>query len=104
MKHLKVLACWYEEYVFPCLAKFLDVSTLNSVQSTLHSIPLMVLKTPGRNLCIISFGVNTTFRMSRNTLYINWVKVVEISQIEVSFICLSGVLSRRDMVLIVSLF
>ena len=90
--------------MFPCLAKFLVVSTLNSVQSTVHRIPLMVLKISGRNLCIISFEGNITFRMSRNTLYINWVKVVKISLIQVSFICLSGVLSRRAVVLIGSLF
>lgn len=65
--------------MFPCLAKFLEHSTLNSVQSTTHLIFFMVLKTLGRNLlrCALSGKINSC--MSLNVTYISWMNVVKIS-------------------------
>ena len=56
--------------MFPCLAKFLEHSTLNSVQSTTHLIFFMALKTLGRNLlrCALSGKINSC--MSLNVTYI----------------------------------
>ena len=64
--------------MFPCLANFCDVSTENSVQSTMHRIFLMVLNILGRYLNIIAMDGNMTISISLNTLYINCMKVVRI--------------------------
>ena len=64
--------------MFPCLAKFRDVSTENSVQSTMHQVFFMVLNTLGRYLAVIAQDGNITLSISLNTLYINCMKVVKI--------------------------
>ena len=75
----------------PCWAKFLEVWILNSVQSTLHRIFFMVLKTLGRNLCNVSLVGNTTSSISLKILYINFMNVGNISRTAVPFIGLSGI-------------
>ena len=88
--HLKVFPCLYDEYVFPCLPKFLDVSTLNSVQSTLHLVFFIVLKTLGKYFLSLSLEGNITLFICLKILYIIWMKVVNISLMEVSFISFPG--------------
>lgn len=99
IRHLNVLVCLYDEKVFPCLAKFLEHSTLNSVQSTMHRIFRMVLNTLGRNLLSWTLCGNMQFCMSRKVTYINWMKVVKIFRTCDGSIFLSGVLRRAERVL-----
>ena len=49
IRHFKILQCLLEEKVLPCLAKFLQHSILNSVQSTVQYIFVIALKTFGMN-------------------------------------------------------
>ena len=102
IRHLNVLVCFYDEKVFPCLTKFLEHSTLNSVRSTMHRIFLMVLNTLGRNLLSWALCGNMKFCMSRKVTYINWMKVVNIFRTCDGLIFLSGVLRRAERVLTVN--
>ena len=102
IRHSNLLVCLYDEKVFPCLAKFLEHSTLNSVQSTMHCIFLMVLNTLGRNLLSWALCGNMKFCMSRKVTYINWMKVVKIFRTCDGSIFLSGVLRRAERVLTVN--
>ena len=102
IRHLNVLECLYDKKVFPYLAKFLEHSTLNSVQSTMHRIFFMVLNTLGRNLLSWALCENMKFCMSRKVTYINWMKVVKIFRTCDASIFLSGVLRRAERVLTVN--
>lgn len=102
IRHLNVLVGLYEEKVFPCRAKFLEHSTLNSVQSTMHRMFLMVLNTLGRNLLSWALCGNMKFCMSLNVTYINWIKVVKIFWTCNCSIFLSGVLRKAERVLTVN--
>ena len=96
IRYLNVLVCLYDEKVSR-LAKFLEHSTLNSVQSTMHRIFLMVLNTLARNLLSWALCGNR-----RKVTYINWMKVVNIFWTCDGSIFLSGVLRRAGRVLTVN--
>ena len=102
IRHLNMLVCLYDEKVFPYLAKFLEHSTLNSVQSTMHHIFLMVSNTLGRNLLSWALCGNMKFCMSQKVTYINWMKVLKIFRTCDGSIFLSGVLRRAERVLTVN--
>ena len=85
--------------MFPCLAKFLEHSTLNSVQSTIQRMPFMDLNTLGRNLLNWALSRNIKFCMSLKIIYINWICVLKIFSIQENLIFLFGVLRRAAIVL-----
>ena len=87
---------------YPLSGKFLEHSTLNSVQSTMHHNFLMVLNTVGRNLLSWALCGNMKFCMSWKVTYINWMKVVKIFRTCDGSIFLSGVLRRAERVLTVN--
>ena len=101
IRYLNVLVCLYDEKVSH-LAKFLEHSTLNSVQSTTHRIFLMVLNTLGRNLLSWALCGNMKFCMSQKVTYINWMKVVKIFRTCDRSIFLAAVLRRAERVLTVN--
>ena len=99
IRHLKVLVCLYAEKVFPCLVKFLEHSTRNSVQSTMQRIFFIVLKTFGRNRLRSALLGNITDSMSLKILYMSWMYVVKIFLTCVCCILLSGELRSTARVL-----
>ena len=102
IKHLNVFVCLYEEYVFPCWAKSRDISTRNSVQSTIQRIFFRVLNTLGKEPLIWSLVGNIIVSMSLNILYITCMYVVKNFLMVVSFTVLSSELSNTAMVFTVN--
>jgi len=68
-KHFNVVLCLYEEYIFPCSAKFLGDWALISKQSMITLTFLKELKQLGRCLLIRCLGGNWLFLNPSVCLY-----------------------------------